>query len=778
MTHRIRRAAAEPRRPATADAGAHGRAGAATAADSAHEREAGSTIKTACLVAGAAVYLIAFFAADPTRVHRFSLLLLPDQIVSSWVAGQGNSFQLSDRWPLVAVAGLILLLAYVVGRMSLNVVGADQGLCRFEGGVFSLAAGLALWSLATLVVGLAGGLHGPWLRVAAAAATAAWMLWRYRHARRTGRRACESLADNASAEHGFSEHGSAGDTSPQGRSADGWPSDGDPGNRGLANCPTSGAGRWPWLERFGLWLGLPFLLLILFGAMLPPWDFDVREYHLQVPKEWYQAGQITFLPHNVYGNMPLGAELLAVLAMALMPGEQAWWWGALAGKLVMACYVPLTALGLLAAGRRFATRAAGTVAALTYISVPWMVFLPQAGLIEGVVACYLFFALYAFGIWVCGPNRRWHDRRLGLAGFLAGAAAACKYPPLVFVVAPLAVAVPCLANGHRWRAAVVFLATASVGCGLWYGKNWAATGNPVYPLVFGGTSRTPELIERWNHAHRVPPDAAGRRYSLSQAVSAVADFGWRNTWQSPLLAPLLAAALLCAPRRRLVLTLAGYALYFLAAWWLVTHRVDRFWTPLLPVMAGLAGLGAVWPTGRGWRWTVTALGAVGLTTNLLFLLSAGVYDHRYLVGLEQLRLDEPREPGEPSRVSVAHRYLNRHAVVGDRVLLVGDAEPFDLEMPAVYNTCFDPCIFEQWLAGRTGEQRRAILRAQRIRYVLVSWSEIDRYRSPGNYGFSDYVTKTLVRDELVGEQRILRPIDLGVDPDVVELFEVVGASQP
>ena len=42
--------------------------------------------------------------------------------------------------------------------------------------------------------------------------------------------------------------------------------------------------------------------------MLPPVDFDVREYHLQAPKEFFQPGRISFLPHNVYANMPLGAE--------------------------------------------------------------------------------------------------------------------------------------------------------------------------------------------------------------------------------------------------------------------------------------------------------------------------------------------------------------------------------------------------------------------------------------------------------------------------------------
>ena len=39
-----------------------------------------------------------------------------------------------------------------------------------------------------------------------------------------------------------------------------------------------------------LWLLLPFTVAIVGAAMLPPIDFDVREYHLQAPKEFLSGG--------------------------------------------------------------------------------------------------------------------------------------------------------------------------------------------------------------------------------------------------------------------------------------------------------------------------------------------------------------------------------------------------------------------------------------------------------------------------------------------------------
>lgn len=735
--------------------------------------------KTAALLGGLGWYLAAFYGAQPIRWQSLATVLLPDHLVLSWVGGDWGSFQVSDRLPILAVTGLILTLAYLAGRLSLAAVRGDRRLTNLETLVFSTAVGLSEWSLLTLAVGLAGGLHSRWLQLAACAVVAGVAVWKWaqRHAARKPE-----------------------DGTP-------WRSD---GRSAASSTPEDANFASPWLARHGLWLAVPFLLLIVLGAMLPPWDFDVREYHLQVPKEWHQAGRVGFLPHNVYGNMPLGAEMHALLAMAFMPGERDWWWGALAGKTVIACFAPLAAFGLLAAGRRFAAPGAGVVAALVYLSLPWVVHVSQAGLIEGAVACYLVLAVYAMAIWCreattfaekadarSTAQRGWRLirwRRIGprsgqasteawteamprgpllLAGFLAGSAAACKYPPLLLVVAPLTLCAWCARGDVRWRAAGLFLLAALCGGGLWYAKNAALTGNPVYPLVLGGLTRTPERMAQWNRAHRVPPDERGRRYSAAQAYAAAADFGWRNLWQSPLLAPLAAVALLGARRRRLTLWLAAYAGFYLAVWWLATHRVDRFWVPVLPVLALLAGIGAASCTSRAGRLVVTVLLWGGLATNLLFLLSAGVYDHRYLVSLERLRRDEPAESNNPSRVHPVHRYLNAKAVAGDRVLLVGDAQPFDLELPALYNTCFDECLLERLTQGRTPAERQAALRGQQITYVLVNWGEIDRYRSPGNYGFTDYVTKELVREELVRGQQLLRPVPLGIDPDRAELFRVV-----
>src|SRR4029079_14941990 len=115
-----------------------------------------------------------------------------------------------------------------------------------------------------------------------------------------------------------------------------------------------------------------------------------------VPKEWFQQGYIDFVPHNVYSNMPLGAEMHALTGMVLMPQEPSWWYGALAGKVVMSGFALLAALSLYAICRRFfLSRSAGFVAAAVLLSTHWVMYVTTTGLVEGEIGCYLLLAIHA-----------------------------------------------------------------------------------------------------------------------------------------------------------------------------------------------------------------------------------------------------------------------------------------------------------------------------------------------------------------------------------------------
>jgi 4-amino-4-deoxy-L-arabinose transferase-like glycosyltransferase len=297
----------------------------------------------------------------------------------------------------------------------------------------------------------------------------------------------------------------------------------------------------------------------------------------------------------------------------------------------------------------------------------------------------------------------------GLAGFLAGSAVACKYPAILLVVVPLLIYVTIQAGRRRPAVIAVFLVAVSLGCGPWFAKNLALTGNPTYPLLgswFADEAATVARHEHWQRAHQVPRDSAGYRYSLAQLWDSLSHFAGRSSWQSPLLVPLAIIGLIGAGRRREVFWIAALVAYTFLIWWLLTHRIERFWVPILPLLALLAGLG-------GERLCRGGPAAV-LPTVLLFAMLFGALagssqllgDNRFLVGLEQLR-DGPAVAGEleDTHHGRVHRYLNEHLSSTDgKVLLVGDAEPFDLQIPTLYNTCFDESVFEQLMRDRDAQQ--------------------------------------------------------------------------
>ena len=104
---------------------------------------------------------------------------------------------------------------------------------------------------------------------------------------------------------------------------------------------------------------------------------------------------------------------------------------------------------------------------------------------------------------------------------------------------------------------------------------------------------------------------------------------------------------------------------------------------------------------------------------------------------------------------------------------MGDAAVFDLRVPALYNTCFDDCQFDTLFRDRTVDDRRQRLVELNITHVYIDCPELRRYRQPGNYGYSPYVTRALVHDEMVTEQNLLRCVNVpGLDPEQAEMFAV------
>ena len=372
----------------------------------------------------------------PARAVRRGLLLLktfpevvPGTTFQESFLGNGlkelsHIENLPQRLPIMLAAGLVAAAAVGLGDMALRRLKLEAGLGAAERIALDYGLGAGLLGVLTLVLGRLGWLH-PWLfRVAffgiSAVGLATSRLWR------TG--------------------------------------------------PLK-------LKSSSVLLGLvvaPFLVVMILGSMLPTIDFDVLEYHLQGPKEYYQAGRIAFLPHNVYTSMPFGVEMLHLGAMEVMAD---WWWGGLAGQLLVALFAPAAAVMIATTTLHVGSAQAAWLAAIVYISTPWIYRLAVIAYVEGPLCFYHAALLWAAvrGLWDRSISRRsiWF-----LIGLLAGCAMGCKYPALISAVIPLG-ALSLLDSKRSRSFAPVFCYVLGWGIvmGPWMAKNVIDTGNPVYPLA-------------------------------------------------------------------------------------------------------------------------------------------------------------------------------------------------------------------------------------------------------------------------------------------------------
>lgn len=654
----------------------------------------------------------------------FDLLDLIDPPTAESPTLAWSWLNLSQRLPFLAVACFLWGTAVCIGRLELRALRLCAWFERAERLFVAGCLGLSTQSLVMLGFGLLGWMNRwPLLIVLLTAMLSEiWLTWRDRRPEATVAAAQGASSDDADQ-----------------------------------------AVRLPWIV---IAIVAPFVFCMLLGAMSPQTDFDVIEYHLGGPKEWFQQGRITRLPHNVYTSFPFLTEMLVLSGMVLF-GD--WNWGALAGQAAIAGFAPLVAVGLSATARRWFSVRAGWFAALIWLTTPWVYRISIIAYAEGGLACYLF-AAFVIGLRIVWPegdtssSPKGENRDAvasettppvalyGVCGFLAGSAMACKYTGLISVIVPVGLLVACASASCSLKTTglrrlvvtgAVFATGVLIAIGPWLLKNTVETGNPVYPLaysIFGGEGRDAAMDEQWKRGH-------------SSHYASLTDWVWdwpvkltdvvaNNDWHSVLMFAFAPIALLASWRRKVWLIWAFIGWQFLA-WFLFTHHIDRFYVPMFPVVALLAGCGAswLWASTPG-RWCGGALIAASVAFNVWIMQNIGGFN----AGRTDLRA------AENLVVAPSQRWLNEEFASGRlpanfKVLCVGEAALFHAKFPYIYNTVFDRSLFEECFAERmaTGEFRlrspeesREWLHRRGITHVLVNWSEILRYREPGSYGYTDF----------------------------------------
>ena len=466
-----------------------------------------------------------------------------------------------------------------------------------------------------------------------------------------------------------------------------------------------------------------------------PHPYDVTSYHLQVPREWYEAGRITRLPHNMFSCFPMNAEVQSLLLMQTVGGPLAPWEAMYSCQFVSVGYTLLMLLAVAGAVQRQgrfsdpegsggprvaeATLPAASggrssfappIAAGLASVVPWVVMLGGVAYVEAAVMLYSALVVawamratsptepggYAAGSAVC----------LTLAGVMAGLAAGVKITavPMLMLAIPLAIAASRLLP---WRRLLVgcaaFGIAGSIVLSPWLIRNLAWTGNPVWPVgmsVLGRDGFSPRQVERFTTAHSPlvkQRPAAARVGILWREVLAHWQYGY-------VLLPMAAVAAAVRWWDRQTRLIVVTALVMVVVWFGFTHLLSRFLVMLIPlaaILVGRAAAGRWWQAGLVVLTAAAACGWAGVGPALA-ARSLGKRDEVPfgMTNLSDFLADVPTL-GE--------------AMAGDKqIAIVGDAQAFFFQVPMTrlhYKTVFDlpaddPDAVEAWAgpsaAGNAG----------------------------------------------------------------------------
>ncbi len=532
---------------------------------------------------------------------------------------------------------------------------------------------------------------------------------------------------------------------------------------------------------FSTLLLVPGLALLVVAACCPPgtlWSveafgYDVTSYHLQLPREWIDAGRMAGLEHNVYSYLPSLIEA-GYMTIGLMRGS------VLDG--VYTCQLFHVTLALLAAaaiGKTVAARAtppAGIGAAAVFLAVPWVTVTGSLAYNEmGVLAFGAVAMMIAFD--EVGSTHK----GAAAVGMLVGAATLAKLTAGVMIALPVGLMLLCRLNrradtqikggrmlGVQLAAVAALAGTLTLAPYLVRNSTWA--GNPVFPFAterLGTGHWDGELVERWDTAHGLSPkqegrlDALGRQWLLNTGYGAIGgqptpretanmarfslEGGVPPLWIVVAIATVL---LLNHPGTRR----AGGALSLMIAvqvvfWLLATHMQSRFLIPTILPACLIAGLGydrlrALTQTKAP---TVAPLVGCALVATLALTsyttLLTQTHRSSYDSGTGNLLFD-PISSAINTPPPYENHPINRLPKDSKTLLVADNSGLLYLSRPIVYATAFDADPLGEMIRNSKDDPAAVndSLREAGITHVWVHWSELDRLHN--TYGHDRDVTET------------------------------------
>ena len=524
------------------------------------------------------------------------------------------------------------------------------------------------------------------------------------------------------------------------------------------------------------WPALASVALLVLAAALPPglaWatefgGYDALSYHLQLPKEWLEAGRVEPLRGSVYSAFPSFIETgtlhlwtLASFAPVHDVADAAQWLHA-AVAIAAAIVTGVLAAALLPATSSLRARAwACGIATTAVLGIPWVVV--TGSLAYNDLAPLLFLAT-AMLAWTAGGAQL--PGRAGIAvGLAIGAAVGCKLTAAGMVAVPFvawaASAAEPAARRTLVRGALFALPVAGIVLLPWLVRNGLTIGNPLFP--FAGDAPgwwSAEQLARFASGHAAAPGtgALARLAALwdqgfreGMGVAPDAD-PWIAQWGIAFGAGTLALAVSALRLPRAGLALGACFVAQCACWMFATHLKARFLLPCAVPMCAAIGVAAAPRAATVARAQALAVGGA-LSAALLawgfqpWIVSRtdprmsgpeGAWALQAALGPATGQLGPGTKPdadalaaaGDPMPLAW---FANWRLPAGARLGTEGEADVFWCATTPAWGTVWDGGPLARALRAHPDDPRAAIaaMRAEGITHLAIGESMLARWKAAG-----------------------------------------------
>ncbi len=486
-------------------------------------------------------------------------------------------------------------------------------------------------------------------------------------------------------------------------------------------------------------------------ALAPELDYDALEYHFGALTTYLADGRIHFLESNTYANFPALTEMLYLTAMILE--------GDISAKLINFFFGIMCVAAIICFCKKYFSLTAGLVSAAVFYIYPLTGVVSAQAFIDLGLTFFTFMGLWSIINWFdcsCSMEKEPSKNKwVALTGIYCGLACSCKYTALllslgVIVLLMAGSVVLGKISGFKRKnknditldsiESIPFkkLLIAVVGIGIislavacpWYIKNYMATGNPFYPLlykIFNNSNWDTVRELRFCRAH-APGDI-----SIWNLLKTPWDMTISNNTASLVFIFFLPLFVFLRKKEKIILYLAGFAIIFYICWFYFTHQIDRFFMPVLPVLAIICG------------YTFSRLKdekVIGLIikTVLISSLIFNIYVFNLIIcSLNPwgVALGYETEDDFLSRylqVYNAFKYLNKNLTQDHRVLVVGEARIHYIKVPFLSNTVLDQSLLETIIQpGDSLEKIRQNFKDRGLTHILINWVEWKRLNETYSY---------------------------------------------